>query len=65
MRRLKVAVPFEVRRSGMVSRMLRLVRVDSVVYRTISQRCFDPDARIPDGPRGIPVARVRRNTRGT
>lgn len=31
----------------------------------ISQRCSDPDARTPGGPRGILVARVHRNTCGT
>lgn len=36
-----------------------------VVYREISQQCFDPAARIPDGPRGMPVSRARRNTCST
>jgi len=45
---------------------LRLVRVDfAIVYRVISQRGFDPNARTPDGPRGILVVRVRWNTCST
>lgn len=41
---------------------VQLVQIDlSVVYREISQRCFDPDVRTLDEMRGMPTVRAHQN----